>query len=147
MSTQLILYPQNYNGFNDISVPVLNEYIVNGIDFIALSSTTLHNTTAGYPSEDAIINSPPSIINTWYRYTTTGSPWGNVSPPLGVANDVKLFFNGATNGHTGIYQQMSSLTVGLLYDITINITTPAASGIVALEIWTGTVLQSNFLFG
>ena len=147
MSTQLILYPQNYDGFNDISLPVFNEYIVNGINFLGLVSTPLHSTTAGYPSQDAIINAPPSIVNTWYRYVTIGGPWGGVAPPLAVGTDLLLFFNGITNGHTGVYQQMSSLTVGLDYDITINITTPAASGIVALEIWTGTTLQSNFLFG
>ena len=147
MSTQLILYPQNYEGFNDISFPIFNEYIVNGIDFLALPATPLHSTTAGYPSEDAIINAPPLIVNTWYRYKTSGAPWGAVGPPLGALGDLQLFFNGTTNGHTGIYQKMSSLTVGLDYDITINITTPAASGIVALEIWTGTTLQSNFLFG
>jgi len=145
MSTQLILYPQNYQGFNSISLPVFNEYIVNGIDFIGLSSTTYYTTTAGYPSEDAIINSPPSIVNTWYRYSTSGSPWGGVAPPIAVGTNLVLFYNGGTNGHTGVYQKMSSLTVGLSYDITINLT-PAASGIVALEIWTGTVLQSNFLF-
>ena len=146
MSTQLILYPQNYQGFNDISLPVFNEYIVNGIDFLNLSSAPLHSTTAGYPSEDAIINAPPSIVNTWYRYRTSGSPWGSVAPPLGASGNLSLWFNGVTNGHTGVYQKMSSLTVGLSYDITINLT-PAASGIVALEIWTGTTLQSNFLFG
>ena len=44
MSTQLILYPQQYDGFTDISLPVFNEYIVNGIDFIGLSSTTNYGT-------------------------------------------------------------------------------------------------------
>ena len=132
MSTQLILYPQNYQGFNDISLPVFNEYIVNGINFTALSSTTLYNTTAGYPSGDAITNSPPSIVNTWYRYTTTGGVWGVVVAPSVSAGRLWLWFNGGTNGHTGVYQQMSSLSVGLSYDITINLQVAAASGIVAL---------------
>jgi len=151
MSTQLILYPQNYDGFNDISLPVFNEYIVNGINFFGFvappAGVPLHSTTAGYPSEDAIINAPPLIVNTWYRYVTSGGPWGTVAPPIATSPNLLLFFNGITNGHTGIYQKMSSLTVGLDYDITITISLPAASGIVALEIWTGTTLQSNFLFG
>jgi len=143
MSTQLILYPQNYQGFNDISLPIFNEYIVNGINFTALSSTTLHNTTAVNPSEDAIVNSPPSVLNTWYRYTTTGGSWGTVVAPSVSSGRLWLWFNGGTNGHTGVYQQMSSLSVGVSYDITINLQVAAASGTVTLEIWTGTLLQST----
>jgi hypothetical protein len=143
MSTQLILYPQNYDGFNDISLPIFNQYIVNGINFTALSSTTLHNTTAVNPSEDAITNEPPLNVNTWYRYTTTGGSWGTVVAPSVSSGRLWLWFNGGTNGHTGVYQQMSSLSVGVSYDITIDLQVAAASGTVTLEIWTGTLLQST----
>jgi hypothetical protein len=83
MSTQLILYPQSYKGeYNSIANPSTIEYIVNGINFIGLDSTSLHNTTANNPSEDAIINQPPSIAGNWYRFTTTGGSWGAVSEPV-----------------------------------------------------------------
>ena len=154
MSTQLIIYPQNYSGYQSTFTFLGVEYIVNGINFSALSATTLYNTADPYPSEDAILNSPPLIVNTWYRYTTTGAPWGLVAPPIAGAGDLKVFYNAATSGHTGVYQQLSSLTVGQNYDITINITTPVPTGTIALplalEIWATvsgvTTLEANFLF-
>ena len=45
MSTQLILYPQYYQGFSSTANPTFNEYVVNGINFTGLDSTNLHNTT------------------------------------------------------------------------------------------------------
>ena len=78
MNTQLILYPQSFKGsFGSTAVPGQgnSEHIVNGINFsppsFSLSSTTLHNTTAGNPSQDAVNTLPPAILGNWYRFTTT----------------------------------------------------------------------------
>tara|TARA_R110001583_G_scaffold17865_2_gene71969 strand:- start:1233 stop:4307 length:3075 start_codon:yes stop_codon:yes gene_type:complete len=142
MSTQLILYPQTYQGqVNSTATPVLNQFLVNGINFTGLNTTTLHNTTSVTPSQDAILNSPPSILGNWYRFTTTGSPWGNVTAPAVTSNDLVLSYN-ATAGHTGIYQQLSGLIVGAIYEVTINISTTAV-GILTLETYTGNVIQHN----
>jgi hypothetical protein len=153
MSTQLILYPQSYKGeYNSIANPSTIEYIVNGINFIGLDSTSLHNTTANNPSEDAIINQPPSIAGNWYRFTTTGGSWGAVSEPVVgfwyipvTISAVQLSANAVTSGHTGIYQQLSGLIVGAIYDIEISIVT-AQTGILIVELYSGTIINHQQQF-
>ena len=137
MSTQLILYPQYYNGFNPTVTSVFNEYLVNRVNFTGLNSTTLHNTTSVTPSQDAILNSPPSILGNWYRFTTTGSPWGNVTAPAVTSNNLVLSQDGATTGHTGVYQQLSGLIVGNTYKLRINISTQSADGVITVETYSG----------
>ena len=140
MSTQLILYPQNYKGqYNFTSTPSPDEFIVNGINFTGLNSTTSYDTTDNYPSESAILNSPAAALGNWYRYTTTGAPWGIVPLPT-VAGGSVIFLYNATEGHTGIYQQLSGLTVGAMYDVIINISTPVV-GLLTIEFYSGTVIQ------
>jgi len=146
MNTQLILYPQNYQGYNDLSLPVFNQYIVNGINFVGLGSTTLHNTTAANPADDAIATSPPSIPNTWYRYTTTGGSWQTIPPPIVSSNKAILYSNASGAGHSGIYQKLSSLTVGVDYDITINLNAASAGGIGLFRIYSGTIMHTNIIF-
>ena len=145
MSTQLILYPQTYKGrFNSTATPFFNEYIVNGINFTGLNSTTSYDTTDIFPILDSINNSPPAILGNWYRYTTTGAPWGIVPVPTVVGNNVIFLYN-ATAGHTGIYQQLSGLAVGGAYDVVINISTPVV-GIFTIETYSGTILQQTQTF-
>ena len=148
MSTQLILYPQNFKGrYNSTSFPSTQQFMVNGINFVGLNSTTSYSTIDGYPAQDSIINSPPLIVGSWYRYTTTGGPWGTVPAPVTMGNNLILWYN-ATAGHTGIYQQLSGLAVGGLYDVVINILIPpGAGGILTVEVYSGTVITHNQSFG
>jgi hypothetical protein len=149
MSTQLILYPQNFKGrYNSTSFASTQQFIVNGINFVGLNSTTSYYTIDGYPAQDSIINSPPLIVGNWYRYaTTSGGPWGIVPVPTVLGNNVILLYN-ATVGHTGFYQQLSGLAVGGLYDVVINILIPSpVGGIVTVEVYSGTVLTHNQSFG
>ena len=142
MSTQLILYPQNYKGrYNSTATPLFNEYIVNGISFLGLNGTVIYSTTDNYPSESAIINSPPAVLGNWYRYATTGGPWATVPPPLLNGANV-LMFSQPTAAHSGIYQQLSGLAIGASYDVVINIAAPAV-GILTVETYSGTVIQYN----
>jgi hypothetical protein len=146
MSTQLILYPQNFKGrYNSTATPSFNEYIVNGIDFIGLDAVTQYPTTNNFPSKDAIINSPPAILGSWYSYYTTGGQWAAVIPPFVAAGDAALPFGGPTLGHCGIYQQLSGLAVGGMYDVVINIPIPVV-GTLTIEFYTGTVLQNTQSF-
>jgi hypothetical protein len=133
MSVQLILYPQNQ--------ATNNEFLVNGINFTGLGATSLYGTTAAVPSQDAITNSPPVGINTWYRYITTGAPWGVVSPPVVSSGSLQLFPNVVT-GLSGIYQKLSGLTIAQSYTITINIIT-AAVGTLKFKTYTGSIVQST----
>jgi hypothetical protein len=129
MSTQLILYPQNYNGqYNSITNPTaaFTNFISNGQLFIGLGSTTLYSTNSIKPPLDAILNEHPTIINTWYRFTTiVGAPgnWGAVTAPAVALNSLVLSVNDITEGHTGVYQQLTGLTVGATYVVKITITT------------------------
>ena len=146
MSTQLILYPQTYNGqYTSNATSVFNQYIVNGINFTGLDSTSLHNTTNIHPSQDAITNAPPSILGNWYRFTTTGGDWGAVTAPALALGSVQLSVNVASPGRTGVYQKLSGLSVGGVYDIKILIAT-AQVGTLAIEMYSGTVLNSQQSF-
>ena len=151
MSTQLILYPQSYKGqANSIANPSTIQYMVNGINFLGLDNTSLHNTTSSNPSQDAIINQPPSIAGNWYRFTTTGGSWGAVSEPVVgfsyspiTISAVQLSANAITLGRTGIYQQLSGLIVGALYDIEISIVT-GQPGILIVELYDSIAISQSF---
>jgi hypothetical protein len=142
MSTQLILYPQFYNGFNSTS-STYNQFVVNGSFFTNLNATSLHSTTYIVAYVDAMYAQPPSILNTWYRFTTSGgATWGAVTAPQQALNNLVLSYNGTTLGHTGIYQQMSGLVVGADYDVVIDIDT-AAVGILGVRIFEGASLTTT----
>ena len=147
MSTQLILYPQNYKGqYNSTATPSFNEYVVNGISFTGLNSTTLYSTIDNYPSESAIINSPASVLGTWYRYMTTGGAWGTLPPPVVSGGDITMFERQTgTAAHSGVYQQLSGLAIGASYDVVINISNPTV-GILTIEFYTGNNLVYNQAF-
>ena len=148
MSTQLILYPQTYEGqYSYISSPSTIQYIVNGINFTGFDSTSLHNSTAAHPPEDAIDNQPPTVLGNWYRFTTTGGDYGAVTAPTYALGAVQLSHNAVTPGLTGLYQKLSNLVVGAVYDIKISIVTPQPAEVLHLEMYSGNVLYSAITMG
>jgi hypothetical protein len=148
MSTQLILYPQTYEGqYSYISSPSTIQYIVNGIFFTGFNSTSLHNSTAPHPPEDAIDNQPPTVLGNWYRFTTTGGDYGAVTAPTYALGAVQLSHNAVTPGLTGLYQKLSNLVVGAVYDIKISIVTPQPAEVLHLEMYSGNVLYSAITMG
>ncbi len=147
MSTQLILYPQSYKGeYSSIANPSSLEYIVNGIFFTGFNSTSLHNSTDPHPPQDAIDNQPPTILGNWYRFTTTGGDYGAVTAPTYSLGAVQLSHNAAATGLTGIYQKLSGLIVGAVYEINIGIVTPQAE-VLNLEMYSGSVLYDAVPLG
>jgi|21_taG_2_1085346.scaffolds.fasta_scaffold01524_7 hypothetical protein len=125
MSVQLIVFPQSYNGvYNSTSYPLTIQYLVNGGLFTDLNSTSLYsyNGVQADVQQLAVINQPVSIPNTWYRYHTSGgSYYYNITQPQVVGGNV--LFSGAyvtTPNHSGIYQKLSNLTVGVNYTITVD---------------------------
>ena len=68
MSTQLILYPQYYQGFNSINFTA-NEFIVDDINFITIDGSTSYSTSGSI--DNHLYTTPPAIINTWYRSQIT----------------------------------------------------------------------------
>jgi hypothetical protein len=140
MSTQLILYPQTYQGeYSSIASPSTIQYIVNGINFTGFNSTSLHNSTAPHPPQDAIDNQPPTVLGNWYRFTTTGGDYGAVTAPTYALGAVQLSHNAVTAGQTGLYQKLSNLIAGAVYDVEISIVTPQAE-LLTFEMYDGTVL-------
>jgi len=144
MSVQLILYPQR-----EITT---NEYIVNGISFNNLDNTTVYSTSAAVPDQDAIDNSPPTIVNTWFRYRTTGGSWATIpnpsegAAPVGAVGELILHQSPSISptGRSGIYQKLSSLIIGQSYTVTVNIAATVIGGTLRIKTYTGSLLQSAY---
>ncbi len=139
MSVQLILYPQNYEGVFNAFSGNATESIVNGISFTDLDNTLTYTSTSGTPYVDTITNATPISVNTWYRYRVGASAF-----PTVVLSDLVL--NSLGNGSsepTGIYQEMSNLTIGQQYTVTINISTQAANGSLANRFFDGLTPQGG----
>lgn len=135
MSVQLILYPQTYEGqYNSISANA-NEFVVNGINFTGLSTGSSYDTAlTGTQALVAALTNQPAVTNTWVRYRSTAA--GTPALPTDVANNV-VFNSGAFSSRSGIYQKLSNLVIGQLYNITINVST-TGTGFIVTNIYNGT---------
>ena len=135
MSVQLILYPQTYEGqYNSISANA-NEFVVNGINFTGLSTSSSYDTAlTGTQALVAALTNQPAVTNTWLRYRSTAA--GTPALPTDVANNV-VFNSGAFSSRSGIYQKLSNLVIGQLYNITINVST-TGTGLIVTNIYNGT---------
>ena len=125
MSVQLIVFPQSYDGvYNSTSYPLSINYIADGGVFAGVdsASTYSYNGVQADVQQLAIDNQPATIPNTWYRYHTSGgSYYYNITQPQEVGGNV--VFSGAyvtTPNHSGIYQKLSNLTVGVNYTVTVD---------------------------
>ena len=151
MSVQLILYPQHYDGFyNFLSYSSNPNFCVDGGwssgAFGTYPNVRQYGTTAANPMLDTITNAPPTILNTWYSYSTTGSPWGDVPFPQTAGG---VAFSGYTISgqiHTGVYQRMSGLTIGGVYTVAVvlpAITFSGGVGALKIEIYSDTTLVAD----
>jgi len=153
MSVQLILYPQNHSGiFNPISTSIATtEYVVNGINFTGMNSTSLLNDSSSFlpfpylasgMEFSFIAQGMAASPGVWRRFTSNGylNPpgyWGDVVAPQKTGNSLLLSYNAAIGGYTGVSQRLSNLIVGAQYDITINIGGTPPSGILIVAIYEG----------
>jgi hypothetical protein len=135
MSVQLILYPQSYEGaFNAISTD-RNEFVVNGISFSNLSTSSSYDTAlTGTASIVAALTNQPAVTNTWVRYRSTAA--GTPALPTNTSGDV-VFNSGAFSSRSGIYQKLSNLVAGTNYTITINVST-TGTGSIRINFFNGT---------
>jgi hypothetical protein len=140
MSVQLILYPQSYQGaFNAISTDP-NEFIVNGINFAGLSTSSSYDTsTQPISSVNSALTNQPAVINTWVRYRNT--LYGTSALPTNTSGNV-VFNSGAFNSRSGIYQKLSNLVINQLYNITINVST-TGTGSIVIGVYNGTSLVTG----
>jgi hypothetical protein len=126
MSVQLILYPQSYEGaFNAISTDP-NEFVVNGISFTGLSTSSSYDTSATTFAINVSLIAQPAVTNTWVRYRSTAA--GTPALPTNTSGNV-VFNSGAFSSRSGIYQKLSNLVIGQLYTITINVSTTGTGSI------------------
>ena len=116
MSVQLIVYPQNYDGFYNVLANPATEFIVNGTNFTNLNSAPSYTAPTGYPLADSMQNAPPVIPNQWYRWRSyLDSP----DFATNVAGNMILDWN-TSSGSSGVYQRMTNLIIGQQYNLTIN---------------------------
>ena len=118
MATQLILYPQNYNGYSFISNSSANQYVANGY-FVSGISNNFHYQLSGSATASSREARQNSIENnSWKSYTSVGGTSSAVSTS---ASGVKLT-SPSGSGAAGIYQLISNLTVGVCYELEVDIT-------------------------
>ena len=121
MSVQLILQPQNIQGFsNSISV-ITSEMVTNGVNFGGVNTATDSITTLSNIFQDILDNHPASIPNIWYRFKSDAL----ASYPTESSGNLSFTQLADSSVFTGIYQQMTNLIVGQVYGATIN--TPAGT--------------------
>lgn len=114
MSVQLFIYPQYYNSsFNPYAINP-QEYIVDGQMFNTILFAVPTQNSSSTPDAQAIIDSPPTIPNQWYKFETNGGGYGTGFYPVqgGSAPNYLEFLSG---GAAGIYQELSNLQVGSSY--------------------------------
>ena len=119
MSTQLILYPQHHNGqYNFTSISSANSFLVDGLNFSSLNTSSSHDSATILLDSEAINALAPLTVNTWYRLR-----YPDTAPPaLPVESGGNLVFNSiATQTYSGVFQRLSSLTIGQAYDVTVTV--------------------------
>ena len=132
MSVQLVLYPQNYKGrYSSTSTPVFNEYVADNVNFNSLLNLTGYDSTVSDVGLDAINNSVG--IAAWKRFRSTGGSWASVTmPSRSIVNKLELYSASGSTSSSGVYQKIIGLTMGTVYDLSINITQAGAGGLLVI---------------
>ena len=100
-----------------------------------LDSDTDYSTVATDPQTDALVNSPATVSNQWYRYHSSGSPYVSISAPTSRGGFFEFHGRkvGSAISYSGMYQKLSGLTVGKEYEITIRTAISNDSGIIYVK--------------
>ena len=93
----------------------------NALNYVnQLTSDTDYATAAANPLTDSLINSPATVLNQWYRYHTSGSPYTSATAPVSTGG--YFIFNGQKSGgldsYSGMYQKLA-LTEGKEYEVSV----------------------------
>ena len=125
MSTQLILYPQNYNSYSFNNVQLLNEYASN-ITFVTPAISTTGISAAGLDWAVSLSGSVPAQFGNWrlfYTESTTAIFNATTIPSISTsANTLTLYSSsgsGSDGSLAGAYQKISGLSIGGQYTLTI----------------------------
>tara|TARA_R100000654_G_scaffold14163_2_gene30599 strand:- start:19359 stop:20147 length:789 start_codon:yes stop_codon:yes gene_type:complete len=118
--------PKKEGLITNVSLNVYDtEHVALGNSFITqhLSTATDRATTATDWSHDVVSNTTYKL-NTWFKYHTSGSPYGSVVAPSSFTNYI-IFRSGSGTGspltHGGIYQKLTGLIVGFEYRVSIRL--------------------------
>ncbi len=131
MSVQLILFPQNYNGYTATTVVPNNQFVADKTQFLTLLNHSGYDSTANDPALDAINNDP--AISSWKRFRSTGGAFASVTMPTrSNANRLELFSSAVSTSSSGVYQKIIGLTPNVVYDLSITITQAGAGGLLVI---------------
>ena len=116
MATELIVYPQAYDGVPSVISSNINEYIVDGVNFLTVNASSSYEN--GSPHL-IYLNQYPTIANTWYRGRVD---WFSPLPdyPAAVSNNL-VFDSNPPFSETLIYQRVTNLTAGQAYNLYVNV--------------------------
>ena len=130
MSIQLIVYPQSFDGSRNPITGYSSQFIVDGINFTTVNTSTssLNLPVPTYTS--AISNMSVIPLNSWYRFSGDGSEVREISGAITI------------EASKGIIQRLSNLSAGGMYTFTIDVATYAST--LELQQYSGTVLQGTF---
>tara|TARA_R110000751_G_scaffold1213_1_gene4640 strand:- start:1704 stop:2426 length:723 start_codon:yes stop_codon:yes gene_type:complete len=102
-----------------------------------LNTDTDYASVSATPHIGALVNSPPTVVNQWYRYHTDAPIFTNPGSPTSGSGffNIKSILTGGLPSYSGIYQKLS-LTTGKEYKITIQTTSSAAIGDLYINTYT-----------
>ena len=128
MSTQLILYPQNYNGYSSSFFSGSSyEFVVNGTTFTSINSAA--SITGPSTLLDILNTQPPIIVNTWYRSRENAAVnYPTASTTLNVLHFYSIL---GTTYESSVYQRLDNLVIGVNYTLTVKVL-PNPTGIFSL---------------
>jgi len=137
MSVQLIVYPQNFEGQFSPIASTVNDFIVDGINFNTMNTSgTYDSSSTTNVIVDSLTNAAPSIVNTWYRFRSTSS--GTPTIPTELSGNLTLV-SAPTLTLSGVYQKLSNLVVGTVYEIVLDLPT-TGTGSVITSAYNGTTM-------
>ena len=138
MSVQLIIYPQSYEGTHNAISGTPSEFVVDGINFNTINTSTQYVASAPFPQNAINFYAPTLPLNNWDRYNSLGG--GIVSETSG-----DILFPSGTSGNEdcGIIQKLSNLTIGIDYTVSIDIALVSATADLFVNTYNGTILNST----
>ena len=127
MSVQLVLYPQDYNGYSYDLTPVYNEYVNNPNLYGPLAA--IHPFLYGNQSclGVLVVNAhPPTNVWQGFHANNTGSIWVTTPAPMLSSGAGGLILsskfvnpNALPHSNCGVYQTISGLVTGQVYQLTV----------------------------
>ena len=133
MSVQLIVYPQNYDGFDNVISSSPSEFVVDGNNFSAINTSTIFGIlTAPFPQKAIDFYAPNLLVNQWDRYRS--SILATITQASG-----DIFFPA---GDCGIIQKLSNLNIGVVYSVSITISATSTQNLL-FNTYNGTILNSS----